>query len=298
MTSFFESAENFDVLLFDNYGVVTFGQGISKTVLKQMEKLKEMGKTIIILSNSSASSAASEKKYAKKGLLKGVHYDKILTSGEYASEVVRRGKLPVQGKKMFVFGTANFGRPEDKLPDMFKGTGYTVVDNLSEADFIYCGVPQINGEDRTVLEDFIPKIKECLDSGLTMVCSNPDWRANEGGRFVVRSGLISKVYNELGGNTIVFGKPGSGMYNVALRGLKVSKDKVLMVGDTLRTDILGAVHAGIKSCLVVEGGMTEYTLKERGREVTMANVVGLAYQDEGIVPDYICERVSDEEPLF
>lgn len=39
-------------------------------------------------------------------------------------------------------------------------------------------------------------------------------------------------------------------------------------------------------------------LKERGREVTMANVVGLAYQDEGIVPDYICERVSDEEPLF
>lgn len=293
-----EIAENFDVLLFDNYGVVTFGQGISKTVLKQMEKLKEMGKTIIILSNSSASVVASETKYASKGLLKGVHYDKILTSGEYASEVVRRGKLPVQGKKMFVFGTANFGRPEDKLPDMFKGSGYTVVDNLSEADFIYCGVPQLNGEDRTVLEDFIPKIKECLDSGLTMVCSNPDWRANEGGRFVVRSGLISKVYNELGGNTIVFGKPGSGMYNVALRGLNVSKDKVLMVGDTLRTDILGAVHAGIKSCLVVEGGMTEYTLKERGREVTMANVVGLAYQDEGIVPDYICERVSDEEPLF
>lgn len=298
MTSFMESAEGFDVLLFDNYGVVTFGQGISKTVLKQMERLKEMGKTIIILSNSSASSAASEKKYAKKGLLKGVHYDKLLTSGEYASEVVRRGKLPVKGKRMYVFGTANFGRSEDKLPDMFKGTDYTVVDNLSEADFIYCGVPQINGEDRTVLEDFIPKIKECLDSGLTMVCSNPDWRANEGGRFVVRSGLISKVYNELGGNTIVFGKPGSGMYNVALRGLNVSKDKVLMVGDTLRTDILGAVHAGIKSCLVVEGGMTEYTLKERGREVTMANVIGLAYQDEGIVPDYICERVSDEEPLF
>lgn len=293
-----EIAENFDVLLFDNYGVVTFGHGISESVLRQMERLKEMGKTIIILSNSSASVAASETKYASKGLLKGVHYDKILTSGEYASEIVRRGKLPVKGKKMFVFGTANFGRPEDKLPDMFKGTGYTVVDNLSEADFIYCGVPQINGEDRTVLEDFIPKIKECLDSGLTMVCSNPDWRANEGGRFVVRSGLISKVYNELGGNTIVFGKPGSGMYNVALRGLKVSKDKVLMVGDTLRTDILGAVHAGIKSCLVVEGGMTEYTLKERGREVTMANVVGLAYQDEGIVPDYICERVSDEEPLF
>ena len=297
MTSFFESAENFDVLLFDNYGVVTFGQGISKTVLKQMEKLKEMGKTIIILSNSSASSAASENKYAKKGLLKGVHYDKILTSGEYASEVVRRGKLPVQGKKMFVFGTANFGRPEDKLPDMFKGTGYTVVDNLSEADFIYCGVPQINGEDRTVLEDFIPKIKECLDSGLMMVCSNPDWRANEGGRFVVRSGLISKVYNELGGNTIVFGKPGSGMYNVALRGLKVSKDKVLMVGDTLRTDILGAVHAGIKSCLVVEGGMTEYTLNERGKAATMPNVIGMIYQ-EGIIPDYVCERVSDENPLF
>ena len=297
MTSFFESAENFDVLLFDNYGVITFGHGISKTVLKQMERLKEKGKTIIILSNSSASSAASENKYAKKGLLKGVHYDKILTSGEYASEVVRRGKLPVKGKRMYVFGTANFGRPEDKLPDMFKGTGYTVVDNLSEADFIYCGVPQINGEDRIVLEDFIPKIKECLDSGLTMVCSNPDWRANEGGRVVVRSGLISKVYNELGGNTIVFGKPGSGMYNVALRGLKVSKDKVLMVGDTLRTDILGAVHAGIKSCLVIEGGMTEYTLSERGKAATMPNVIGMIYQ-EGIIPDYVCERVSDEEPLF
>lgn len=298
MTSFMENAENFDVLLFDNYGVITFGQGISKAVLKQMEKLKEMGKTIIILSNSSASVAASETKYASKGLLKGVNYDKLVTSGEYASGIVRRGKLLVNGKRMYVFGTANFGRPEDKLPDMFKGTDYTVVDNLSDADFIYCGVPQINGEDRVVLEDFIPKIKKCLDSGLTMVCSNPDWRANEGGRFVVRAGLISKVYNELGGNTLIFGKPSSSIYKLALRGLKVPKDKVLMVGDTLRTDILGAVHAGIKSCLVIEGGMTEYTLKERGREVTMANVVGLAYQDEGIVPDYICERVSDEEPLF
>lgn len=298
MISFMESTENFDVLLFDNYGVITFGQGISKSVLRQMERLKEMGKTIIILSNSSASSAASENKYAKKGLLKGVHYDKILTSGEYASEVVRRGKLPVQGKKMFVFGTANFGRPEDKLPDMFKSTEYSVVDNLDDADFIYCGVPQINGEDRIVLEDFIPKIAKCLKSGLPMVCANPDYRANEGGRFVVRAGLICKVYNQLGGNTVIFGKPCSGMYNVALRGLDVPKEKALMVGDTLRTDILGAQRAGIKSCLVIEGGMTEYTLKERGREVTMANVVGLAYQDEGIVPDYICERVSDEEPLF
>lgn len=297
MTSFMESAEGFDVLLFDNYGVITFGQGISKAVLKQMERLKEMGKTIIILSNSSASVAASETKYASKGLLKGVHYDKLMTSGEYASSVVRRGKLLVEGKRMYVFGTANFGRPEDKLPDMFKGTDYRVVDNLSDADFIYCGVPQINGEDRVVLEDFIPKIKKCLDSGLTMVCSNPDWRANEGGRFVVRAGLISKVYNELGGNTLIFGKPSSSIYKLALRGLNVSKDKVLMVGDTLRTDILGAVHAGIKSCLVVEGGMTEYTLNERGKAATMPNVISMIYQ-EGIIPDYVCERVSDEEPLF
>ena len=297
MNSFMESAENFDILLFDNYGVITFGQGISKAVLKQMERLKNMGKTIIILSNSSASVAASETKYTAKGLLKGVHYDKILTSGEYASSVVRRGKLLVNGKRMYVFGTANFKRPEDKLPDMFKGTDYTVVDNLSDADFIYCGVPQINGEDRIVLEDFIPKIKKCLDSGLAMVCSNPDWRASEGGRFVVRAGLISKVYNELGGNTLIFGKPSSSIFKLALRGLNVSKDKVLMVGDTLRTDILGAVHAGIKSCLVVEGGMTEYTLNERGEAATMPNVIGMIYQ-EGIIPDYVCERVSDDEPLF
>lgn len=114
------------VVIFDMYGVINFGSGVSPTVLQTLKTLREDGKIVIILSNASFGSADAVSKYAKKGMFKGVHYDDVVTSGQFGYEAIQRGDVPVPGTTMYVFGTANFKRPEDKLPDLFKDSVYSV----------------------------------------------------------------------------------------------------------------------------------------------------------------------------
>lgn len=120
------------VVIFDMYGVINFGSGVSPTVLQALKTLREDGKIVIILSNASFGSADAVSKYAKKGMSKGVYYDDVVTSGQFGYEAIQRGDVPVPGTTMYVFGTANFKRPEDKLPDLFKDSVYSVTEDMEK----------------------------------------------------------------------------------------------------------------------------------------------------------------------
>ena len=138
MEKFLTIVKEMKVVIFDMYGVINFGSGVSPTVLQALKTLREDGKIVIILSNASFGSADAVSKYAKKGMFKGVHYDDVVTSGQFGYEAIQRGDVPVLGTTMYVFGTANFKRPEDKLPDLFKDSVYSVTEDMEKADFAYC----------------------------------------------------------------------------------------------------------------------------------------------------------------
>lgn len=291
--------ENKSIIIVDAYGVFNFGQGISIPVLKEFQKWIAEGKRVYILSNTTATNVNAEKSYAKKGVIKGVDYTDLLTSGQYAAEDIQAGKLPIEGKKYFVFGTANF-KSTNPIPSLFEGSSYQCVDSLEEADFIYCGIPQLTNEDgekydSVELSDFASMVKELVASGKTLVCANPDKRANEGGRFVVRQGSIAELYEELGGQVVYYGKPDPRIFEALIARYcpEVPKDKIVMIGDTCTTDILGAHRAGIEAILTIEGGVTEYLLKEN--HMWFSDF--LETLPEMARPDEVWSRVS-EEPLF
>jgi 4-nitrophenyl phosphatase len=52
---------------------------------------------------------------------------------------------------------------------------------------------------------------------------------------------------------VVIGKPETAMFKVALQRLRAAPDQVLMIGDRLETDILGAQRAGLSTALVLTG---------------------------------------------
>lgn len=132
MEKFLTIVKEMKVVIFDMYGVINFGSGVSPTVLQALKTLREDGKIVIILSNASFGSADAVSKYAKKGIFKGVHYDDVVTSGQFGYEAIQRGDVPVPGTTMYVFGTANFKRPEDKLPDLFKDSVYSVTEDMEK----------------------------------------------------------------------------------------------------------------------------------------------------------------------
>ncbi|MES2855324.1 MAG: HAD hydrolase-like protein, partial [Bdellovibrionota bacterium] len=53
--------------------------------------------------------------------------------------------------------------------------------------------------------------------------------------------------------TEVIGKPSTYLFELALSSSDVAKSRVVMIGDQLATDILGANNSGIDSCLVGTG---------------------------------------------
>lgn len=288
----------FKVVIVDAYGVFNFGAGISKSVIATFQKWMEAGKQVYILSNTTAVNSDAIKSYEKKGVIKGIHYTDMMTSGQFASEDIQAGNLPVSGKKYYVFGTANFKKPEDKVPAIFIGSTYKLTSKLHEADFIYCGVPQLLDNefcpyDSTNIEDFQLQVKLLVESGKPLVCANPDLTANERGSFVIRQGSIARLFEEMGGKVIYYGKPDPRIFNALLDRYcpNISKNDVLMIGDTLRTDIKGALQAGIKSALVIEGGVTEHEMKQNG--LSLAEYI----RQENVVPYYVWDRVS-EDPLF
>ena len=65
----------------------------------------------------------------------------------------------------------------------------------------------------------------------------------------------------------------------------IPRDKVLMIGDTLGTDILGANRAGIKSCLTIFGGVTEQRAKEKG--VSVDEFI----KNSEAIPDFVVNKI-------
>ena len=297
MLVLFMRKTNAKVIIVDAYGVFNFGQGISLNAVETFKQWLEEGKKVYVLSNTTALNEGAIKSYAKKGVIKGVHYTDMMTSGQYAREDIHAGKLPVEGKKYFVFGTANF-KSTNPVPAIFEGSIYEAVAHVADADFIYCGIPQLKNENGEVFdsiyeEDFLPLVEKLAQSGKPMVCANPDKTANEGGRFVIRQGTIAAMYQNLGGKVVLYGKPDRRIFDSLIERYcpDVCRQDMLMIGDTVRTDIKGAISAGIPSALVLEGGVSE-------RDMALAQISLDDYlEKEGYTPDFIWDKVC-EEPLF
>jgi len=89
-----------------------------------------------------------------------------------------------------------------------------------------------------------------------MVCANPDIFVERGNRLVYCAGALAEAYEKIGGRVIYAGKPHLPAYDMALglierrRGAKVPKDRVLAIGDGLRTDMAGAVNFGVRSLFI------------------------------------------------
>ena len=100
----------------------------------------------------------------------------------------------------------------------------------------------------------------------------------------IATGAIAKLVESIvGSRFIYYGKPDVQMFLYAYDSLKkddphLDKSKILMVGDTLHTDILGGTKFGVDTVLVLSGN----TSKKNAEWLIQAS---------GIRPDYICESI-------
>ncbi len=320
----FSVADGYDTLFLDIYGVLFDGSELYNGTLNTLGKLKEMGKKIVLVSNTSQLSADARHGYLERGMKCGIHYDHFVTAGEFLHDILLHHSDILDkhiGKKFstvscFFIGNSN----------IFDDTKISKAHTYKEADLIYIATPRshygavrvdnlydennnkVNIEDfldrdwtklkdpkgRQGLAEFAFQLKKFSNAGKTLFLSNPDIFAHCGiddGKYpVIMQGAIASYYEKFyGGKSIYFGKPFSGIFDFAKRISSSENDKILMVGDTLWTDVLGAYNSGIDSALVMTGVTGEFFRKIPGKPIgekleILSNCIGkkLAYNKENL----------------
>lgn len=234
---------NYDALILDLWGVVHDGSHLYPGVHETLGRLRKEGKKIIMLSNAPRRAETVEQKLNQLGIEKEL-YDGVLSSGEEGYQWLK-SKACAWGKRYYYIGP-----PKDA--GVLAGLDYQRVDDIKQADFL------LNvgyGDDNHPLDEFTPLLRAARAGGLPMLCLNPDLEVVKiSGERYPCAGAIAKQYEQMGGQVKWFGKPYPAVYERCMSMLgNVPKERVLMVGDGLGTDILGAQQFGIDSALVTGG---------------------------------------------
>jgi HAD superfamily hydrolase (TIGR01459 family) len=239
-------APRYDGFILDLWGVVHDGVAPLPGALECLAALKADGKRIALLSNAPRRSDDVVERITRIGVPAGL-YHHVLSSGEEAWQHLHRRDDPFYaalGRRCL-----HIGSERDML--IREGLELEFVDTAEEAEFILNTGPA-GWED--VIEDYAPLLRRALARTLPMVCANPDLVVMHGNRLALCAGALAQWYEEAGGRVRWHGKPFRSIYDTCLELLGiVDRTRILAVGDSLRTDIAGAMGAGLDSVLIAGG---------------------------------------------
>lgn len=247
LTGFADIAAGYDGFVLDLWGVIHDGVNAFPHAVDCLGQLRAAGKKTLLLSNVPRPNDAVRTMMRRMGIDDSL-YTGILTSGE----AVRRAlTVPPDawwsnlGQRVYHLG------PERDRP-VLEGLPLIVVDHPSRADFVLNTGPD-DHRNPSDMAEFEPTLQDCAKHNLKMICGNPDLEVIRGGVRVLCAGSLAVRYQELGGDVRSLGKPDPAVYRPVLAQLGLPKDRVLAVGDSLRTDIAGATSAGLAACWVLDG---------------------------------------------
>jgi len=129
---------------------------------------------------------------------------------------------------------------------------------LQDADYIVC--TGLFDDESETAEDYRGMMLQARERGLPLICANPDIVVERGDRLIYCAGAIAELYREMGGKVIFYGKPHRPIYERAMAlaaehgDREIKLDRVLAIGDSVRTDLAGA-HAFGVDCLFVTRGI-------------------------------------------
>ena len=237
--------DRYDAFITDIWGVLHNGSTAHDGVIDCLHQLRIRRKKVLLLSNSGRRARLVSSDLAGFGINPEL-YTHLVTSGELthlAFSTTRDIRLQNLGTCYYLFGSERYG--------LTRGLGLTKTDEMSAAEFIL--TIGVEGNPSTT-EIYKERLDYFARKGLTMICANPDVSVNRNGVLGIGPGALAEYYEKLGGRVIFFGKPYEEIYNLSLDQLSdVDPHRILVIGDSVNTDIAGANRCGLDSLLVGTG---------------------------------------------
>ncbi|MDT0684277.1 HAD-IIA family hydrolase [Roseicyclus sp. F158] len=263
-----EIAAEFDLILLDAYGVLNVGETPIPGAAERIADLRAQGKPLMVVSNSAG--------YPKRRMMQ--RYAKLGFDFSPAEVVTSREALLAElatapRRHWGVMLTPEPGDDELQAHDIvFLGDVRAEYERAE--GFLLIGADGWT-ETRQAL------LTASLRARPRPVCvGNPDLVApREGGLTQEPGHFAHRLVDEAGVTSEFVGKPFRGIFDLALARHAGKPSRVLMVGDTLHTDILGGAHMGFATALVTADG-----------SLSGLDVSG-AIASSGIVPDFVMDRI-------
>lgn len=277
ITSFKEIVKKYKVIFFDSYGVLRNYKGIFPNIPEMFNMLESQGiKSFLLTNDASRSPKELAAKFQESGIT-AFSDDKVISSGMLAREYICR---KISGGTIVYLGTESSAQYIQingvktisiHDVDLDKDDNYQLLVLLDDEGYDW-------NRDLSKTVNLLRRYTMPIivaNSDTTYPLSKDKVAIATGGVANLLESLVQKVF-------IRFGKPDSQMYSFAFDHIQqfgtIEKKDILMVGDTLQTDILGGNKFGIDTCLVLSGN-------------TLPKNVELEIASTGIIPNYICNSV-------
>jgi len=241
LTSVSTLAATSDAWICDIWGVLHNGIDPFLPAAEAARTFRAKGGTVCLLSNAPRPRRSVIAQMQAIGVPEGA-FDAVVTSGDLTRQLIGARS----DKQLF-----HLGPPKDLA--IFEGLEVEFV-APEKARFVICS--GYYNDDVETPDDYADMLATLRKNDALMICANPDIFVERGDRLVYCAGALAEAYEKIGGKVIYAGKPHLPAYDMAigviekLRGAKVPKDRVLAIGDGLRTDMAGAVNFGVRSLFI------------------------------------------------
>jgi HAD superfamily hydrolase (TIGR01450 family) len=267
--------DKYKIVFFDAFGVLKTYSGLVPGIEKTFDYLAKEGKEYYIVTNDASRGPHQlAESYHRMGL-HAITEDRIVSSGMLTKEFL---DLKVPDGIVAYLGTPNSahyieGSGLQTLP--MSQVNESNIDKVSAVIFLddegfdWCS--DLNKTVNLLRKKPLPAIVANTDRAYPLTTNNVS---------IAIGGIAAMIESVVGKQFIRFGKPDSQMfmfaYDLIREYRQISKSDIVMVGDTLNTDILGGNKFGLDTVLVLTGN-------------TQAKDYEARINSAGIVPTYICE---------
>jgi HAD superfamily hydrolase (TIGR01459 family) len=233
----------YDALLCDVWGVVHNGVRAYPQACAALRRAREQGRAVVLVTNAPRPQREVETQLAALGVPREA-YDRVVTSGDVSRALIENG-----ARTVFHIG------PERDLA-LYDGLDVELVEE-GEARTVVC--TGLFDDETETPADYEPLLRRLRTRNLPFICANPDVVVERGDRLIWCAGALARDYAQLGGQTLIAGKPHRPIYDAAVAaasevlGRPVTPDRVLAIGDGMLTDIKGAADYGLDALFITAG---------------------------------------------
>jgi HAD superfamily hydrolase (TIGR01459 family) len=240
-------SDKYDAILCDVWGVIHNGRHAFDEACEALVRFRDQGGAVCLITNAPVPKAQVIQYFDPLGIPPQA-FDDCVSSGDATREI-----LSERPHEVFWRLGADEGFEHDKF--LYKGLDLQFGE-MKQSNTVLC----IGLEDQLKdhQDDYRDRLAEAADRGMEMICANPDMKVRIGDQLYWCAGALAKVFEEEGGSVIYPGKPHDAIYDLALSrladlGVEPGAGRVLCIGDSPATDMMGALKRGYDGLYVGTG---------------------------------------------